>query len=308
MKPAAKDIAFHLRGHSTGAGYLCRCPVPGHGKGRGDVRPSLAVSDGDRGLIYHCFAGCAPADIRTALDKLDFAAAPLPDRRGASRGRNIKTTTEGALALWRAARPVAGTVAETYLRSRGFHVPPPPTIRFLPGYPYSKRERFPCLVAAAQAPTRQIVAVQLTLLHPGGRRKADVDEPRRTIGPLGAGALRLAPVADHLGLAEGFETAWAAMLIHDIPTWATLGTERFLKITIPETVSRVTVFADNDAPGLAFAGRFAEAHSSLAVEIVAPDDDSDDFATVWRRRSKGSASTSTAEPCQPAGLVLHSGS
>lgn len=286
MTATAKEIARRLGGHSAGGGYLCRCPVAGHGKGRGDLRPSLAVSDGDRDLVYHCFAGCAPEAIRAALDKLDLTAPP-PIGALAPIGRKTKTTTAGALALWRDARPVAGTIAETYLRSRGLPATPPPTIRFLPGYPYSRRERFPCLVAAVQAPSRQIVAVQLTFLHPSGARKADVDEPRRAIGPLGAGALRLARAGDHLGLAEGFETAWAAMLMHRVPTWATLGVERYLKITIPAGVQRVTIFADNGGPGLAFAARFAEAHQDLGVEIVTPADAFDDFATAWKQRAGG---------------------
>lgn len=282
MNTRAKDIALRLRGHSTGAGYLCRCPVPRHGKGRGDLRPSLAVSDGDRGLIYHCFAGCDPADVRAEIDKLDLSAPPpAAEKPGAPVGSKNRTTTEGARAIWRAARPVAGTVAETYLQARGFRIAPPPTIRFLPGYPYSRRERFPCLVAAVQAPSREIVAVQLTFLHPGGRRKADVEEPRRTIGPLGAGALRLGPAGNHLGLAEGFETAWAAMLMRAVPTWATLGTERLLKIALPESVKRVTVFADNDAPGIAFANRFAAAHSRLLVDVATPAAGAEDFAAEY---------------------------
>lgn len=290
MSLTAKDIALRLRGHSTGAGYLCRCPVPHHGKGRGDLRPSLALSDGDRGLVYHCFAGCAPADVRAQIDKLDLSAPLPPAERAAPATSKNRTTSEGARAIWRAARPVAGAIAETYLQARGFRAAPPPTIRFLPGYPYSRRERFPCLVAAAQAPSREIVAVQLTFLHPGGRRKADVEEPRRTIGPLGAGALRLAPVANHLGIAEGFETAWAAMLMRAVPTWATLGTERLLKIAIPASVKRVTVFADPDAPGIACANRFAAAHPRLLVDIATPETGAEDFAAEYEDRQLALAS------------------
>ena len=68
--------------------------------------------------------------------------------------------------------------------------------------------------------------MQLTFLHSGGRRKADVLETRRTVGPAGEGVLRLAAVAEHIGVAEGFETAWAAQLMHKLPVWAALGTKR----------------------------------------------------------------------------------
>ncbi len=46
MKARAGDIARLLHGRPEGTGFLCRCPVPTHGKRRGDMRPSLGVSDG----------------------------------------------------------------------------------------------------------------------------------------------------------------------------------------------------------------------------------------------------------------------
>jgi hypothetical protein len=283
MRIKAEAVARILGGHPAGGGFLCHCPVPSHGKGRGDLRPSLAVSNGERALIYNCFAGCDPRDIRAAIDRLDLNGAPLHKPALPSSRAKVRTTSAAALELWRAARPVAGTVVETYLRSRRLPPTPPATIRFLPTYPYSSRKSFPCLIAAVQAPTREIVAVQITFLHSTGTRKADVIESRRAIGPLGAGALRLAPVADCLGLAEGFETAWAAQLMHDIPVWAALGNKRYLKVKIPQAVKRLTIFADDDAPGLEYAGKFKEAHPRLAVEIRTPEGGANDFAQAWEQ-------------------------
>ncbi len=284
MTARAQAIARRLGGHRPGAGFLCRCPVPAHGKGRGDLRPSLAVSDGDRGLVYHCFAGCEAAEVRAAIDRLDVSG-PLPVLcKPEPRRASPRTTTADARALWRGAIPTPDTIAETYLRARGFASPPPATIRFLSSYPYSTSERFPCLIAAVQAPSREIVAVQLTFLDPSGARKAEVAEPRRCIGRLGAGALRLAAPTAHLGLAEGLETAWAAMLLHGLPAWAVLGAKRYLKVSLPEAVQRVTIFADNDAPGLSHAKEFRQAHRHLEVEIAPPEKSFDDFATQWRIR------------------------
>ena len=285
----AEALARLLGGHAAGGGFLCRCPVTSHGKGRGDLRPSLALSNGERGLIYNCFAGCDPRDIRAAIDRLDVNGAPLDAPALPSSRTKTRTTTAAALELWRSARPVAGTLGEIYLRSRYLPPTPPPTIRFLPSYPYSSRKAFPCLIAAVQAPTRDIVAVQLTFLHSGGMRKADVPEPRRAIGPLGAGALRLAPIADHLGLAEGFETAWAAQLMHDVPVWAALGNKRYLKVQLPPDVTRVTIFADADAPGLEYARKFKEAHPRLVVDIRMPEGSANDFAWVWEQAARALA-------------------
>ena len=159
MQQRAADIAKILGGKPEGAGYLCRCPVRSHGKGRGDLRPSLGVSDGDRGLIVHCFAGCDPREVLAALRKLAPDASPLrapaTPAGGVPPRRAVKTTTDLALRLWRAAIDVAGTPAETYLRSRSLPASPPKTIRFLRSYRYDETRRFPCLVAAVQAPSRE---------------------------------------------------------------------------------------------------------------------------------------------------------
>ena len=297
MQIKAKAVARILGGHAAGGGFLCRCPVASHGKGRGDLRPSLAVCDGDRALIYNCFAGCDPRDVRAAIDRLDVNGAPRLNPSPAPARAKRRTTTAGALDLWRQAQPIAGTPVETYLRARGFTEPPPATIRFLPRYPYSSRKSFACMIAAVQAPTREIVAVQLTFLHSGGQRKADVLEPRRAIGPLGAGALRLAPVAEHIGLAEGFETAWAAQLMHDMPVWAALGNKRYLKVLFPTEVKRVTIFADDDAPGLLYAEKFREARPALEVAITTPGGGINDFSEVRQREGAG------AKPARDLALV-----
>lgn len=43
----------------NGAGYKARCPVPGHGQGRGDRNPSLGVSVNHEGnVLLNCYAGC----------------------------------------------------------------------------------------------------------------------------------------------------------------------------------------------------------------------------------------------------------
>ena len=255
--------------------------VAAHGKGRGDVHPSLTVADGARALLYTCHAGCDPRAIRAVIDNLDLHGEPLyASGQNSSSGRATpKTTSAHALALWRGARPVAGTPAETYLRERGFDEPPAATIRFLPRYRYEPQGKYyACMIAAIQAPPREIVAVQLTFLHSGGRRKADVPETRRTVGPAGEGALRLAAVAEHIGIAEGFETAWAAQLMHKLPVWAALGTKRYLKLKLPREVKRVTIFADPDVDGLLYAEKFRQANPALGVEIVTPSAGADDFA------------------------------
>jgi archaellum biogenesis ATPase FlaH len=52
--------------------YLIRCPVPGHGQGKGDKNPSLHVwhdNEKDR-MAAKCFAGCAFEDVKRELQKI----------------------------------------------------------------------------------------------------------------------------------------------------------------------------------------------------------------------------------------------
>ncbi|MGJ0620497.1 MAG: DUF7146 domain-containing protein [Methylocystis sp.] len=271
MLASAHAVAQLLGGRREGRGYLCHCPVKTHGQQRGDRRPSLSVNDGDKGVVVHCFAGCDPRDVISAINVLDpKARAEITDRPALNTKPAPKTTSAYARRLWNSAVPVAGTIVESFLAERGLPTAPPASIRFLPAYRYDKeraRSALPCLVAAAQAPTREIVGVQLTFLHPGGRRKADVEFPRRAIGPLGTSMLRLAPPAPALGIAEGFEKAWAAQLLFGAPVWATLGADRFGVVKWPDDITSLTIYADNDAPGLKAARELRDAYPQMAVRI-----------------------------------------
>lgn len=42
----------------AGSGWLVRCPLPDHGRGRGDRNPSVSVSEGDGRVLVNCKAGC----------------------------------------------------------------------------------------------------------------------------------------------------------------------------------------------------------------------------------------------------------
>lgn len=66
---AVQAVLDQLSGvQKNGSGWTARCPVRTHGKGRGDVEPSLSVSEGDDGrVLVKCHAGCSYADVMAAL-------------------------------------------------------------------------------------------------------------------------------------------------------------------------------------------------------------------------------------------------
>ncbi len=55
----AAEIAERLGAKKAGTGFIAHCPVPGHGKGRGDRSASLSISEAEGGkVLLHCHAGC----------------------------------------------------------------------------------------------------------------------------------------------------------------------------------------------------------------------------------------------------------
>ncbi len=105
---------------------------------------SLNWSEIDPSIFGTLFVRGDLRAIRAAIDRLDLHGEPLyaPAQNSSSGRATPKTTSAHALALWRGARPVAGTPAETYLFERGFDEPPPATIRFLPRYHYELRGKY----------------------------------------------------------------------------------------------------------------------------------------------------------------------
>ncbi|MCZ6848114.1 MAG: toprim domain-containing protein [Alphaproteobacteria bacterium] len=252
----AANIARALQGKpKPGGGYLCRCPLPDHGKGRGDLHRSLSVDDGEGGrILVRCFAGCGGADVLAELARRDLlparnGVAPATSTRPRPSPRPVEPHAP-SLEIWRQAVPATGdTLTARYLRGRAITGPVPPSIRHHPNvvYPHSGLY-LPAMVAAVQAPDRRAVAVQILFLHPRGNGKAVVSKPKLFLpgARLGAGAVRLAAAADILGLAEGIEDGLSAMALTGVPVWCVCGVARFNSVEIPPTVTTVHLFAQND--------------------------------------------------------------
>lgn len=287
----ARTITHARRGRWCGGYGMIPCPVASHGKGHGDRRPSCSIRDGETPgrLIVKCFAGCDSRDILGALWDLGLIqherGAPVrPRPRVEPQQPREPDPDASALALWHAAEPIAGTLGERYLRERGISHPLPPSLRFRPDVRYPLAGTIlPAVIAAVQRPDRTVVAVQATFLTLRGR-KAPVSAPRITTGSLGTGAVRLAHAAETLGLAEGVENALSAIEMTGTPCWATLGAQRLPRLTLPDIVRRVVIFADRDATGELHAGLAATAYSrqGRSVEIKWPPGDAPDWNDALR--------------------------
>lgn len=213
----AREIALALAGRRaqplTG-GWLVPCPVPTHGRGRGDRNPSLSVHDGDERLLVHCFAGCDARDVLAELVRrglLDGIGGPPRVYSRAGRGPpepNDSRPSAPALALWHAALPARGTLAEVYLGSRGLSLPAPDALRFHGGLKHPSGGIWPAMVAlVARGSDGAPLSIHRTFLARDGSGKVPVDPEKMMLGPCRGGAVRLGPARSDtwLVLAEGIE-------------------------------------------------------------------------------------------------------
>jgi putative DNA primase/helicase len=248
LEAQGREIVERLGGEWQRSGGLCRCPA------HDDRKPSLSVRRGEKRLLFHCFAGCETGKVLRALSALRLLAS------GPDSGVNVTTPSPAdpharhrgaAERLWAAALPIQRSPAEAYLRSRGLALCAS-DLRYHPRTPYGRGALAifrPALLAAVRD-DGGLVAVHRTFLNPRSGGPADLPLPKRALGRLGQGAVRLRPPhGGTLGWAEGIESAVAATQLTGIPCWATLGTERFVRVALPSGVRRLILFLDNDAGG-----------------------------------------------------------
>ena len=156
--------------------------------------------------------------------------------------------------LWKRSSPLTGgDIASRYLKMRGIELPKfPSSLRFINDLAYFEDKAvsgyFPAMIANFRAPDNETGILHRTYLSEPGV-KAEVTKQKMFMPgrvPPG-GAVRLGPVAETMGIAEGIETALAASIIHRIPVWATLSAGALTKWEPPLGVRSVVIFADLDA-------------------------------------------------------------
>ena len=201
--------------------------------------------------------------------------------------------------FWNGAAPLTGMdPASIYLRKRGIRPTPfPSMLRYLSRARYKHADGsatyHPAMVARFVSPDRSQSTVHLTYLDDAGN-KADLGgETGKKVAacamPCG-GAVRLAPSAETMGIAEGIETALSAMALFEVPVWAALNTGGLAKWQPPETAKNILIFADNDrhyaGHAAAYALAYRLAHIKVdgvplyQVEVRLPDFAGDDWNNV----------------------------
>jgi putative DNA primase/helicase len=255
----AESIAKALGAHRAGATWMARCPA------HDDSSPSLAISTGKNGVVLVCcHAGCDQRDVIAALSERGLwdTTGKYPRGKAQKYGKTLERESdphamariEAALAIWRASQDIAGSPAETYLRSRGIALSPLPSLRFHTSLKHASGGAWPAMVAlVVHGETGEALAVHRTFLARDGQGKAPVEPAKMMLGPCRGGVVRLGAPGDELMVGEGIETCLAAMQATAKPAWAALSTSGLRALDLPRAIAKVIVLADGDEPGEAAA-------------------------------------------------------
>ena len=249
---SAEALAAALGARRVGAGWMAKCPA------HEDNTPSLAIREGRHGTaLVRCHAGCDQADVIAALRGLGVWRR-RPGLRVVTRPQKSRRTTTGdnrqfatsALKIWDNAQPAVGTLAETYLRSRGITVAMPEALRFVAALRHPCGDFLPAIVASVtNAISGERVAVHRTFLDPTGRSKAMVEPQKMMLGPCAGGVVQLAAFGERLLIGEGLETCISVMQVTGLPAWAALSASGLSSLDLPIYAREIVVLADGDAPG-----------------------------------------------------------
>ena len=276
----AQSLTRDLGGKWHGRYGCAPCPVCQPERRRD--QNALTLADGRDGrLLLNCKkSACDFADILAAAGIAPGSYTPPDPATIAQRERDAKAEAEKragqARRCWQEAQPIAGTVAETYLRNRGITCPLPRTLGFHGScWHGATAKRHPALISAVQG--AGMAAVHRTYLRPDGGGKADIDPAKAMLGATAGGAVRLTEAQVPLVVAEGIETALSlasGLLGRPATIWAALSTSGIRGLRLPPQPGRLTIAPDGDTAGREAANALAERAHALGWQVSllpAPD-------------------------------------
>ena len=193
---------------------------------------------------------------------------------------------EAARRLFASAKPLGGTLAETYLRNRGISsLPNIFALRFHSRCFYrvsedAPGETWPALLAAVMDVRGFITGVQRTWLARDGSGKAPLATPRRAMGRLLGNGVRFGRATDVLAVGEGIETMLSLRaVVPDLPMVAALSATHLTALVLPPTLRRLYVVQDNDRTGERAAQALGVRVQADDIEAVPLRPQADDFNT-----------------------------
>ena len=239
---------------------------------------------------------CGLIDFRDVADEARrFLSLPQPapaaSRRGDARTDPPveRPADERAQRLFRMTQPLAGTLADSYLRQRGIlRASLHPALRYHPSCYYrdlvtGRTHRFPALIAAVTDPAGTITGVHRTWLDPDGFSearlgRAPIETPRRAMGDLLGNAVRFGMGCDVMTAGEGIETVMSVRsVLPRMPAQAALSAAHLSAILFPATLRRLYIARDNDPAGDGAMATLIERANAAGIEAVVVSPSLGDF-------------------------------
>ena len=192
-----------------------------------------------------------------------FLSLPRAEPPVAPRAPAPRVSPQAARRLWAIARPLAGTLAGSYLRNRGIiNLTSCEALRFHPRCWYRGddddprdrvRDAWPVIISAVTALDGTIMGVHRTWIDPASVSKAPVSTPRRAMGLLLGNAVRFGRAVDVMIAGEGLETVLSLRQVMPLlPAAAALSANHLAALELPAGLRRLYLAQDDD-----FAGRRA---------------------------------------------------
>ncbi|MER8671607.1 toprim domain-containing protein, partial [Mesorhizobium sp. M1156] len=207
---------------------------------------------------------CGLVNFRAVADEARrFLSVPLPPPQAPGAQRQPAAapgSPEAARRLFGMSQPIAGTLAERYLAGRGILLSTHErALRFHPGCYYrdlvtGETRTLPALIAAVTSLDGQITGLQRTWLDPSGQGKAQLADPRRSLGDLLGNGIWLGhqpgATVPVMAAGEGFETmASLRTVVPVLPVAAATSANHLAGLTFPPGCRRLYIAADADSAG-----------------------------------------------------------
>lgn len=284
-------LAHRLNGNVNGPWINVRGPRHGAADRSLGIRLDPKAPDGFR---VHSFAGDDESECRAYVNSLiqklngEFCDLYEPEH---PRHETALPRKQRAMALWRGSTSLTGTPGEAYLNSRQCPlagIPNTDVFRFHSACPFGTLWVPTILALITDAITGEPTGIHRTAIKDDGSGKRFGPDSKRMLGVARSGAVRLHAASEHLGIAEGIETALSAMQVFKTPVWATLSSGGIASFPILPRIKLLTVFADHDQPGMTAAATCCRRYNAAGIdaEIRHPTQPGTDWNDYLTRETK----------------------
>jgi hypothetical protein len=273
--------------NTPGRSLMVRLTGPDSGKGAAGHWVDFA--SGQHGDLLDLIAHtCRLHTFRDVLDEARrFLSLPQQHHASGPAGPPGRSgSPEAARRLFASAKPIPGTLAAIYQRSRRItDVHGLTALRFHPTCFYrahegAPRETWPALLAAVTNAEGVITGVLRTWLARDGSGKAPLATPRRSMGRLLGHGVRIGDASDILAAGEGLESMLSLrVVLPALPIVAALSATHLAAFVPPSGLRRLYIARDDDRVGRRAAEMLgARAHAG-GIEALLLTPHWDDFNT-----------------------------